>query len=263
MLDLAPVAENPRAIVGGNKPPLDADTLADMFAAEVADLEMIADRANSLPKKVASDETLIRFGDVAKDAAKLSKKLDSLRSAEKEPHLTAGRTIDAFFKAHTERLEKIATVIGDRATEYQREKVAAARRAAEEAARKAREAEDAARQKAQEAADAQRHSAVARHEDRAEDHAERARQAEAIAAESAATLTRVRSTSGTVATTATSWAVEIDPPNLDLEALRPYFARDVLQKAANAWLRMSAKGASEAPTLRGARVFRDERARFR
>ena len=244
-----------------NQPPTLLEQLAEDFRDLVVDqVEAIADRAASLPKKVSDDIALGRLGDVVKDARKLVKTLDTKRSAQVEPHLTAQREINGFFKATMERLDKLAKDLELVATDYQVAKDAAERRRLEEEARKAREEEDRQRQIAETAAAANRKGAALRHDDRADEAAMRANRIEAAAKVSAADLTRVRSSSGTVSTTRTAWDFEIlDAAKIPLDALRPYIARADLEKAIRSFVKVN----KDTVPLAGVRIFQDKKAAFR
>lgn len=247
---------------GHNNPPPLKEILAENYAHFAKEIEDIAGRANLLPKSVRSDDDLDRIGVVVKDAKAMLKRVDGARKEEKEPHLQAGRDVDAFFKALSERLDRIATVLESRATDYQRAKAAEARRKAEEEARKLREAEEAARRKAEEAAAAGRERAADKADLKAETLAEKAAEAERMAEASAADLARTRGASGTLASAKTVTKVRI----VDLAAIQqsmgplgPYIDSDAIQKAANNWLRVT-KGAGRIP---GLEVYDDVKATFR
>lgn len=250
------------ATIGHNNPPPLREILAENYAHMAQEIGGIAERANLLPKLVRNDDDLDRIGVVVKDAKAMLKRVDAARKEEKEPHLQAGREIDGFFKVMAERLDRIATVLEDRASEYQRQKAAEARRRAEEEARKLREKEEAERRKAEEAAAAGRGKAADRADLKAETLAERAAEAERQAEARAADLARTRGASGTLASAKTTMKVRI----ADLAAIQqsmgplgPYIDSDAIQKAANSWLRVT-KGAGKIP---GLEVYEDVRATFR
>ncbi|MBB4017341.1 flagellar biosynthesis GTPase FlhF [Chelatococcus caeni] len=251
-------AIDPRLGIGGNNPPDLRERLAEDHAQLRHEIEKIASRANGAPKEVKSDDDLVAVGEIIKDARELTKRVDRARVAEKEPFLQGGRDVDAFFKVFIERLDNIAKKLGDRATVYQREKAAEARRKAEEEARKLAEEAERQRQIAEREAERNRPTASAKHEDKAEDLAERAAQAEAAAAAKAADLTRVRSDTGTVASARAEWKGEIVSMDaIDLNALRPYLKRDHVQMALNTFVRMGGR------KLAGAKIFEDVKASFR
>lgn len=262
MLDVATVAENPRAVMGGNLPPSPtlAEVLAEQHAGTVAEVDALALKADALPKAVKDEVQLGRVGDVVKAARALTKKLEDARKIANDPHLTAQRETNAFFAVSTERLKRIADKLSARATDYQLEVEAERRRKAEDQARKLREEEDRARNAAQVAHEAGKAAAVSRHEDKADLAAERAARLEREAGASAADLTRTRSGSGTLATTRTAWAFEItDISKVPLEMLRPHLPRTDIEKAIRAFVRVNQDGVQ----LAGVRIFQDTRAAFR
>lgn len=245
--------------IGHNKPPLQ-EVLADQYKNFAAEIEQIAERANNAPKAVKSDDDLDKVGVIVKDAKAMTKRVVQAKTTEKEPFLTGGRIVDGFFGAMKERLDRIASVLQERADDYQRQKAAEARRKAEEEARKLREQEEAARRKAEEAAAAGKAGIAGRAEVKAETAAERAANAEQRAQASAADLARVRGASGTLATAKTVQRVRIaDWNSLNLNDLKPYIDREAVQKAANSWLRVT-KGAEQ---IKGLEVFDDVKASFR
>jgi hypothetical protein len=254
------VAVAAEAVIGHNQPPPVRDILTEKYAGLLSEVERIAGLANDAPKKVDSDTALAQAGDLVKGARQLVKRLDAARTSEKEPHLTAGREIDAFFKVWTERLDRIAKIIEDRATEWQRAKAAEARRLADEEAR--RQAEEAARQReiARRAEEANRPATAAKHEDRAEAADDQAQRAQAIASSSAADLTRIRSSTGTVVSARQEWAFEItDYAAIPLDVLRPYLARADVEKAIRSHVRIN----KNTVPIPGVRIFEDVKANFR
>lgn len=145
-------AVNPRAIMGGNSPPL-AELLAIEEAGLVAEVEAIALRANDLRAKVkeaSPDDASAAFREdsphfveaagLIRDASALSKRVEARRVEVKAPWLQGEKTVDGFFGPHRDRAGKIAEVY-EKALRDAREKVRqeAARLAAEEARRKQQE----------------------------------------------------------------------------------------------------------------------------
>lgn len=254
----AALAENPRAVMGGNRPPSMRQILTEKHAAILAEVEDIAGRASDAPKKIASEEDIGKVGDIVKASRLLVKNLDTARKEEKEPHLTAGREIDGFFGAQAERLDRVTRVLQQRADEFQRERAAEERRKREEEARKAREEQDRQRDLARKAEEANRAAAAAKANDRAERAEVKAVQADARAQDSAADMTRVRTEQGTVVTTKTTWDFEItDFAGVSLEALRPYLPRADVEKAIRTFVRVGGRD------LAGVRIFEKQTAAFR
>lgn len=250
------------AAIGHNAPPPLKEILAENYAHFAKEIEAIAERANAAPKTVRNDDDLDAVGVIIKDAKAMLKRVDGTRKEEKEPHLQAGRDVDAFFKVMSERLDRIATALGDRADDYQRQKAAEARRKAEEEARKLREKEEAERRKAEEAAAAGKDRAADKAEVKADMMADKAAEAERAAQASAADLARTRGASGTLASAKTVTKVRIVDLALiqqSMGPLGPYMDSDAIQKAANTWLRVT-KGAG---TIPGLEVYDDVKATFR
>lgn len=127
--------------IGGNNPPADAamtihvDDLFTLLSDTLAGGEVSNDE-----QEAAIDAILNDFRDAAKDAEKA-------RKDEKEPHLEAGRQVDAKWKPITDKANRGATACKDALTPYRTAK----QRAKDEAARKAREEAEAREKAAQEA----------------------------------------------------------------------------------------------------------------
>lgn len=265
----AALLDNPRAVIGGNLPPepMPETSLEEDLEAGFAFGDRIATlivRAKRLPERLANEVQLGFAADLTKEARNLYRDIEDDRAAKKKPYLDAGRMVDSFYAVSQEQVEALGKTIRGLMDAYNREVAAAARRRAEEEARQAREEEQRRADLAQKAAEANRHHHAALHEDKADEAAERALQAEAQARQSSNDLTRVRSSAGTVASATTVWHGEItDLAKLDLEALRPYLTRDVLQKAVDAFVRINTRGATTAPVLAGARIFSDLKTRIR
>lgn len=249
-------ATNEQSMIGHNRPPI-SEVLTEQHRNLIAEIEPLAERANAMPRKVEKDEDLGPIGDLVVDASKLAKRLEGVRKAEKEPFLQGGKDVDAFFKPLVERAERIADAFEAIATQYQRDKAAAARRAAEEEARKLREAEE---KKRQEAEQAKRQATADRKLDQAEELADKAEEAEAKAAASNAELTKVRTDSGVTAGTRTVWNFQItNYEAIPLDKLRPYFKREHVESAIRSLVGIQ-KGSTN---LDGVRVFEDIKSTFR
>src|SRR5206468_1397555 len=79
---------NPRAVAGGNNPPL-AERIAMEAAPLKAEVEALAARANALPKTVddMTAEKVALVAPVAKDANDLVKRIEKQRVEVKQPFL--------------------------------------------------------------------------------------------------------------------------------------------------------------------------------
>lgn len=206
------------------------------------------------PPVLEDDEDLEVIRLLSAKARGAYKRCEELRDETKRPHLEAGRTIDAFFKALSARMEKANTALMMRATLYLDKKRAAeeARRRAEEARqrqeaeRKSREAEEAAS-----AGEAERAARAAAAAAEAESRAHQA--AEPV---KATDLARTQTAGGT-ATLSERWMFEItDFSALDLNALRPYLGRADIEKAIRALVRAGRR------QLAGVRIFQETKARL-
>lgn len=245
-----------------NQPPADANPLRDRLNEQHAALIRRADElvaaVDRAPESI-NTENAGRTADFIKQISGHMKSLDSARVAEKEPYLAGGRTVDGFFKAQTDRLEKGKKTIEARLNVFLRAKADEERRRREEAERIAREeAERAARAAAEKAAaantDADMDDAIA-----AEDEARRAAADAAKATQAAeakpADLARTRGEYGAVGTLRREVTFDgLDRFSLDLEALREHLPSDALEKAVRSFIRSGGR------TLRGVRIFETETA---
>lgn len=242
-----------------NAPPL-RDRLGLDYAGILEEAEKIAAEATAAPKTVASDADLGVLAPIVTAARALRKRADDARRQEKEPFLSAGRDVDAFFAAVTERMERVQAALEQRATEWQRRKAEEARREREAEAARLREEEERKRRVAAAEEERNRQKAAARKTAEADAIADRAAEVQASAAAPAAELTRVRTESGVVATTTTRFAAEItDYEALDLNQLRHHFARADVEKALRAFVKVH----RDTKPLSGVRIYADERATFR
>lgn len=123
-------------------PPLSA---ADLFAAEVDDLFSLV--SGSTAGEVTTDDQETALSGLLDDIRRARKDADARRTAEKAPHLEAGRAVDASWKPMLDKCDAAANAIKARLTPYRTAKQAAK----DEAARKAREEAEARQREAQEA----------------------------------------------------------------------------------------------------------------
>jgi len=212
------------------------------------------------PATIADDDTAGKVGDFVKQLAACMKAADGARVAEKEPFLAGGRTVDGYFKAITDPLDKAKADVQRRITLYLREKEAAERRAREDAARIEREAAEAMRREAEAAAAAMRNQesldvAVAA-ELAAKKAAADAAAADKAANVNAAELSRTRGDYGSVASLVTFWDFkDLDRDRLDLNALRHHIPVDALEKAVRSFIK------SGGHSLPGVTIFENSKAR--
>src|SRR5690606_11593385 len=111
------LAENPRAVLGNNLPPL-----PERLASDYEELsERIADvlqAARELPAEVETDEQNEAIGNSVKAIRELLREAESKRKAEVEPHLEAQRTTNTFFKSLTDRLSKAKDILEARGRKF-------------------------------------------------------------------------------------------------------------------------------------------------
>jgi hypothetical protein len=114
--------------IGDNKPPSGFDELATTIATQAAEVEAwLKDRTIESQAEADKCETL------ANDLLRLKKQAEGEHKAEKEPHLKAGREVDAKYKPLIEKAADWAKRLKNAATSYliarEKEKQAAAAQA--------------------------------------------------------------------------------------------------------------------------------------
>lgn len=256
---------------GHNAPPADANPLLTRLNNDFADLlkrrDDLLGGAARAPTVIEDEDTAGKMADfVQKQIDPFLKKAKAVHEAEKEPFLSAGRTVDGFWHTLIDNLEKakiglnkVRKAYADKkADEERRRREEEARAAAAEAARLRREAEEAA---ARLAAETELPAAIA-----AEDTA---RQAEAVAvrateaaAAKPAEMGRSRGAHGGMTTLREFWNfADLDRDAIDLEALRSHLPADALEKAVRSWITANkdALAGPDGKKLAGVRVFADTR----
>lgn len=181
------------------------------------------------------------------------------RVKEKEPYLESSRRVDGFFKNVKETLDKIKSKCNAQLTTYQKEVARKERIAlAAQAEADAKAAADAARvaEEALELAtsDANLENAVEKEEEAIE-AAETASVAEKAAEQSAADLSRTRSSAGgSVSSLTTFWAFRaFDKATIDLDVLRPFLTDADIEKALKAYIKSGGRD------IKGAIIFEDQK----
>jgi hypothetical protein len=245
--------------IGGNNPPKDdievliaeIEERASPLIGRFKELVASAERA---PLKCEDEDTAGKLSDLILQLNANSKSLDTKRTEEKAPFLARGNAVQSFFARYTDAISphvlRLKTVLG----EYLKAK--AAKEAREAAALAEQQRLEAERQsaKAQELEQQGRHQEAAAAIDRAVIAEEGAITAAKVATARPAALASARGTSGGRGGLTTRWTgTIIDRAQLDLEALRPYFGQDELQKAVNAFVKVNCKGNTGA-TLKGADI---------
>lgn len=235
---------------GHNNPPIE-DVLKADFAGLAAEIEQATKvAAAKAPKKVKDDADLTICGSILTGLREIERRAEDIRKAEKEPVFHAGKAIDAFFKDLMGMLSAAAKPVQAAADDYARRKAAEERelrRRQEEEARRRAEAE---RQKAENARSAEAAAKAAARAEAFEAEADGAGQQKSGPVRGG----------GVTASSRATWDFEIvDYSTVDLEAIRPFLARDAVEKAIRAKVRID-KGSTN---IRGVRVFEGARATFR
>lgn len=125
-----------------NYAPADADPLLDrlkdQYSALTARTDELVGGLARVPEKI-DDDTIGRATGFVKQVKLCAKEAEAKREQEKADFLAAGRKVDGFFKALTDRLEKTAAEVERRMQAYLKAKADEERRRREEEARRARE----------------------------------------------------------------------------------------------------------------------------
>lgn len=241
------------APLGHNNPPSDMEILQERMSESSGPLmekiEVTLEAARAMPRVIADDDQAGEFADRIKEITGLIKTLESTRVAEKEPYLALTRAVDGHFKVPSTKLETAKKWLNEPLTAYQQ------RKATEERIRRENEAA-ALRKKADDdaaaAAELEKSNPVAAGIGMAqavvtEQQAQHVQQSVTV---KASELTNSRGNSGALASLRTRVVGEVvSRQMLDLNALRPYFTEDSLQKALNAAI---SAGIRE---VAGARIF--------
>lgn len=265
------------AHIGHNKPPLE-DLIPEEFRAELLRerpdfLTRFENAIGAADRAVAEDdESLGRCGDLVKLYRACGNHIDATHKAVKEPHLIAGRLVDAEKNALNEQLsaakrkvEGIAnTFVAKREAEVraERERIAAEERAAAERAAAAERERIRAEQEAAEAAASaataeERNAAI----DRAAEAARIAEEAQAQAALAPAAPARsepVRSDAGATVSGKQEWKSEVTDYQLAFIAVEDNEkVREAIDKAVAAQVRAGKRA------IDGVRIWPVAKANFR
>lgn len=129
-------ALNPRAVIGGNSPPL-ADRLAADYAVLVKRASDAADLVPDQLRPIQNDEESEAYTETAKTVLDVLADADAAFKPEKEPWLTGGRTVETFF-AFRATLKAKADKAKKAINDWQNAKLARQRQADAEAAERLR-----------------------------------------------------------------------------------------------------------------------------
>lgn len=92
---------NPRAVIGGNEPPL-ADRLAITHAALLKEADATATYVPADLRPIADEDEAGAYTDTAAAIKDLIEKADAAFEAEKKPWREGGKTVDDFFRFRTD-----------------------------------------------------------------------------------------------------------------------------------------------------------------
>lgn len=131
---------------GSDLPPRDHNQPPEVLPYDVAKLNAAQKQVDQFvtvsdewkPIDINNEDIAGQLNDQINGLAKLKGRVEATRTAQKEPHITAGKAVDAAFNPLKERLEKAINALKPKLTVY------AQKKAADEAARKqaAKEAAD-------------------------------------------------------------------------------------------------------------------------
>lgn len=116
-----------------NNPPSPVELYAEKVKAYASNVEAFAQITDDNAKECAD---VIRFGGA------LAKEIEDSRKTEKEPHLEAGRAVDAAYKPLTDTTATVQAKLKKLLLAFQQEKERAAAKAAQEAAAALRKAQE-------------------------------------------------------------------------------------------------------------------------
>jgi hypothetical protein len=205
---------NPRAVPGNNMPPADPFELCSQKVEDLYGEARLWLDGQPVESQAHADD----LSNLLNMLRQAEKEAEAARKAEKEPHLEAGRQVDAKYKPLTDRCKLATDGIKKALTPWlerqEAEKRAAAEKARQEAEEKARAAQEAARA-AREAADL----AQAEEASRLADEAQKAQKVAAKAEKSHASAS---GGIGKAVSLRTVVEVELTDPNA---AIRHYWSR--------------------------------------
>ena len=229
--------------IGHNLPPTLTEELVSRHAALLAAIEAIV--AAELPMMVISDAAAAQVSSIGKEAMALAARVAVAHKIEKEPHLQAGREVDAWKNSTLAPLNVFLAECKALVGAWQDAKEAQERAAREAAARQLAFAREAAERQAMQ-------TMAQPDMQRATDIAEAAAVAEAAAAATTADLARVTAGGKAVAARTVKWAYEV----VDLAGV----PRDLLMIDDS---KVRARIAAGEREIQGLRIFQQKNTSFR
>lgn len=238
-------------------PLITADQLAVDFAHITKAVEDLEEKSTTAPPVLEDDDDLELVTGLIGDFGKYAKRVDAIRDDNKRPHLEAGNTIHAFFKALEGRLLQTKKSLELRGTTYMNKKAEAERRVRLAEEQKAREAAAVKEKEAAAALAANKPDEAHAAQAAADNLSVRADNAADAAAARPADLARTTTDAGT-ATLSQVWEFEIQNiDTIDLEALRPFLPRAAIEQAMRGFVKSGRR------EIKGARIFSKNAGRFR
>ena len=256
------------AQIGHNVAP-DTDPLLGRLQENHADLlgrkAALLGACERAPQEIADEETAGKMADfVQKQIDPFLKRAKDVHQSEKEPFLSAGRTVDGFWHTLIDDLEKWKINLNKVRKAYADEKAAAEKKRLDEIAAAQRAEAERLRWEAEEKAAVLKDNADLNRAIEAGEAAERARIAAERAAKEAAAkpaeMGRSRGEHGGLTTLRQFWNFsDVDCAKIDLEALRAHFPSDAIEAAIKSWIRANEETLKTGGGLVGVRIFRDTR----
>lgn len=242
------------ASIGHNNPPTDGEIINQRMAEKYPELRKavndLSAAANAAPREIENEEQAAHVTDLIKQISIQDKDVNAVRTKEKQYFLDCGRAVDAFFNLGRQKLEVAKTKLSQTLQPWLDKKAAEERARREEAERLAKEAAAKAQAEALELEQQGKTTEATvqlQHALNAETEAYKAEQA---ADAKPASMARSYGNSGAVAGLRTVWVGEVtDRAQLDMAALGPYFSKDAIDKAVNAFVRAGNR------ELKGARIY--------
>lgn len=278
--DVAPwPGENPQsaAPIGHNKPPLEEIIPAEFRALLTRDkadfLEVLERNVAAADRATATDdETLGKCADLVGNFRKIINHINAIHKEAKEPHLLAGRLVDAeknsllesvnAAKAKVEQIGNAFVAKREAERKAERDRIAAEERAAAdraaEAERQREEAEARAREAEQNAANKRELNKARRHADKAAELAQQEQERAALLAVAAPNNQPVRSDTGSTVSGKQEWKSEVTDYAAAFDAVSDNpKVREAIDKAVAGLVRA---GKRELP---GCRIWPVAKANFR
>lgn len=268
---------NPRAAIGGNKPPLDEVIPAEFRSALLRDRPDFLTKVDALVDAAErahadDDESLGRCGDLVNQYRKASQHVDATHKEVKEPHLQAGRLVDAeknalagrlaVAKAKVESIGNVYVAKREAAAKAERDRIAAEQRAAAERAMQAQReqmrAEAEAERAVREAANAEERAAAQDRADEAARVTEAARAEAALAPAIPERAEPIRSDEGATVSGKQEWQAEVEDYT---KAMRHVRSDPKVKEAIDAAIKRLVRAGQR--ELTGVRIWPVAKANFR